>query len=126
MSRPKPAQPEVLRDLISRVDTLLKLGVVTKDFVINSLEASVITGLSEETIRRYARYRYIPCIQYPGRNMYPLKGICKLVEDRYREVTVVSTSEMKGYKGVKMGRPKKSDVKGFAGRKNKGPEGKGA
>jgi hypothetical protein len=126
MPRPKPAQPEVLKDLISRIDTLLKMGAITKDFVINSLEASIITGLSEETIRRYARYRHIPCIQYPGRNMYPLKEICKMVEDRYRKVTVVSTSEMKGYKSVKMGRPKKSSVKGFAGHKNKEPEGKGA
>jgi hypothetical protein len=58
--------------------------------------------------------------------MYPLKALCEMVDCHYREVTVVSTSEMNGYKGVKMGRPKKSDVKGFAGRKNKEPEGKGA
>jgi hypothetical protein len=108
MPRPKPAQPEVLNDLITRTDTLLKMGVITKDFVINSLEAAYVTGLSEETIRRYARGKHIPCIQYAGRNMYPLKALCEFVARHYREVTVVSTSEMNGYKGVKMGRPKKS------------------
>jgi hypothetical protein len=98
----------VLKDLISRTDTLLKMGVVSKDCVINSLEAACITGLSEETIRRYGRGKHIPVIQYPGRNMYPLKEICEFVDRHYREVTVVSTSEMNGYKGVKMGRPRKS------------------
>jgi hypothetical protein len=108
MSKPKPAQPEVLQDLTSRIDTLLKLGVITKDFVINSLEAAYVTGLSEETIRRYARCRHIPCIHYVGRNMYPLKALCEFVAQHYREVTVVSTSEMNNYRGVKTGRPKKS------------------
>jgi hypothetical protein len=108
MPRPKPAQPEVLKELTARIDALLNLGVITKDFVINSLEASYVTGLSEETIRRYARGRHIPCIQYAGRNMYPLKALCEFVTKHYREVTAVSTSEMNGYKGVKMGRPKKS------------------
>jgi hypothetical protein len=108
MPRPKPAQPEVLKDLTSRGDTLLNLGVITKDFVVNSLEAAYITGLSEETIRRYARFHHIPCIQYPGRNMYPLKELCDFVNKHYRAVTVVNTTDMNGYKGVKTGRPRKS------------------
>jgi hypothetical protein len=126
MPRPKPAQPEVLKDLISRIDTLLNLGVISKDFVVNSREAAFITGFSEITIRRYAQCGHIPCIKYPGRNMYPLKALCEMVDSHYREVTVVSTSEMKGYQGVKMGRPKKSSVKGFAAHKNREPEGRGA
>jgi hypothetical protein len=60
MPRPKPAQPEVLKDLISRIDTLLSLGIVSKDFVINSRGAAFITGLSEITIRRYAQCGHIP------------------------------------------------------------------
>jgi hypothetical protein len=108
MPRPKPLQPADLKTLTAKIDTLLKIGVVTKDFNINSEEASLVTGLSVETIRRYARSKHIPCIQYAGRNLYPLKALCEFVDRHYREATVVSTSEMNGYKGVKMGRPKKS------------------
>jgi hypothetical protein len=108
MPKPKPLQPADLKTLIGKVDTLIVLGVVSKDFNVNSAEAALITGLSEETIRRYGRYRHIPIIQYAGRNLYPLKALCEFVDRQYRAVTLVSTSEMNGYKGVRMGRPKKS------------------
>jgi hypothetical protein len=94
MPRPKPAQPELLKGLIARIDTLLNLGVITKDFAINSLEAAYVTGLSVETVRRYARSRHIPCIQYAGRNLYPLKALCEFVDRHYREATVISTSDL--------------------------------
>jgi len=108
--RQKPAQPDVIRDLKIRVDMLLKNGMITKDFVINSIEAAAVTGLSEETLRRYARFNHISRFAYPGKNMYPLKELCLWVEQHYQPATV-STSEMNGYKGVKMGRPRKR--KGF-------------
>jgi predicted DNA-binding transcriptional regulator AlpA len=97
MTRAKPAQPEVIRGIVSRIDKLLKLGVVTKDFVVNSEEASAITGLSEETVRRYARCHHFPHFAYPGRNMYPLKEICKWVESKYQPV-LKNASEINGYK----------------------------
>jgi hypothetical protein len=107
MSKPKPAQPEIIKALMGRVDMLLKLGVITKDFVINSEEAAALTGLSVETLRRYARFEHISCIAYPGRNLYPLKELCEFVEKHYRKATIANTSQMNGYTGVKMGRPKK-------------------
>jgi hypothetical protein len=107
MAKPKPAQPEVIKALMDRTDVLLKLGSITKDFVINSEEAAVLTGLSVETLRRYARYRHISCIAYPGRNLYPLKELCKYVEEHYRKATIANTSEMNVHTGAKMGRPKK-------------------
>ncbi|GHV93344.1 hypothetical protein AGMMS50268_38470 [Spirochaetia bacterium] len=106
MPKSKPLQPADLKTLIGKVDTLLNLGIVTKDFVVNSEEAALITGLSPETIRRYGRFHHLPVIQYAGRNMYPLKALCEFVDRHYHSVTIVNTSEMNGYKGVKMGRPK--------------------
>jgi hypothetical protein len=107
MSKPRPAHPDILKSLIARVDLLLKNGMVTKDFIISSEEASAVTGRSVETLRRYARYHHIPCIAYPGKNMYPLKEICEWVLKHYREATV-TTSEMNGYRSVKRGRPRKA------------------
>jgi hypothetical protein len=106
MSRPKPVPPDVIKDLKNRVDLLFKNGMVTKDFVISSEEASAISGRSVETLRRYARYHHIPCIAYPGKNMYPLKGICEWVLKHYREATI-TTSDINGYRSVKRGRPPK-------------------
>jgi hypothetical protein len=102
----KPAQPDIIRELKARIDLLLKNGMITKDFVVNTEEASVITGLSVETLRRYARFHHISCFVYPGKNLYPLKELCQWVEKHYQPATV-STSEMNNYQGVKMGRPHK-------------------
>jgi hypothetical protein len=104
--RQKPAQPDVIRELKARVDLLLKNGLVTKDFVINTEEASAITGLSAETLRRYAQCNHISHFKYPGKNMYPLKELCVWVEQHYQKATV-TTSEMNNYKGAKIGRPRK-------------------
>ena len=106
----KPADPEIIKDLKNRVDTLLKNGMITRDFLINSEEASALTGRSVETLRRYARFNHIPCYAYPGSNMYPLKELCLWVESFYKPATT-STSEMNDYKGVKKGRPRKKKEK---------------
>jgi hypothetical protein len=78
MAKPKPAQPEVIRGIVDRINRLLAIGVITKDFVVNSEEASAITGLSVETLRRYARFSHIACIGYAGRNLYPSKNSASL------------------------------------------------
>ena len=104
--RQKPASPDIIRDLKNRIDLLLKNGLVTKDFVVNTEEASAVTGLTGGTLCRYARCHHIPHFSYPGKNMYPLRDLCLWVEKHYQPATV-STSEMNGYKSVKMGRPPK-------------------
>jgi hypothetical protein len=104
--RQKPAQPDVIRELKSRVDLLLKNGLVTKDFIVSTEEASAVTGLSEKTLSRYAQHNHISHYKYPGKNMYPLKELCLWVENHYQKATV-STSEMNNYQGAKIGRPRK-------------------
>ncbi|MDR0474214.1 MAG: hypothetical protein LBH43_11150 [Treponema sp.] len=106
----KPAQPDIIRELKARIDLLLKNGMITKDFLVNSEEASAITGLSVETLRRYARFNHIDHYSYPGKNLYPCLSLCLWVEKHYQAATV-STSEMNNYQGVKMGRRKKKGVK---------------
>ena len=105
MNRPRPASPDVINDLKARMNILIKLGPVTKDFIISSEEASALTGLSVETVRRYGRYSHFSTFRYPGRNFYSLKDICEWVEARYAKATVQNTADMNT--GAKMGRPKK-------------------
>jgi hypothetical protein len=104
--RKKQADPDVIRGLEARLDLLLKNGMVTKDHVINTEEASAITGLSPNTLCKYAQCNHIGHYKYPGKNMYPLKELCLWVEQHYVKATV-TTSEMNGYHSVKMGRPRK-------------------
>jgi hypothetical protein len=118
LPRQKPASPDVINDLKNRVDQLLKKGIITKDFIVSTEEASVITGLSAETLRHYAQQNHIAHFKFPGKNFYPLKALCDWVEQHYQEATV-STSEMNRYKSVKTGRPKKKKG-GFAAKPKTG------
>jgi hypothetical protein len=107
MSRPKPVTADVIQGIIRRIDTLLKNGVITKDFIINTEEAAVITGLSLETVRQYGKTGYFPAFKYPGKNLYPCKEICQWVLNHYSGKTLNDTTQINGYKpgAVKRGRP---------------------
>ena len=109
MSRPKPVATDVINVLIKRIDALLKIGIVTKDFVINTDEVAMITGLSPETVRQYAKTGYIPAFKYPGKNLYPCKEICQWVLSHYHAKLLDDTTEINGYKpgAVRRGRPRK-------------------
>jgi hypothetical protein len=109
MSRPKPLPTDVLNNLIARTNVLLKNGIITKDFIINTEEAAIITGLSPETVRQYAKTGYLPAFKYPGKNLYPLAEICQWVLCHYSAKTLDDTREINGYKpgAVKRGRPRK-------------------
>jgi hypothetical protein len=114
MTRAKPTAPEVIQGIINRIDLLLKNGVVTKDFVINTEEAAVITGLSPETIRQYGKMEHFPAFKYPGKNLYPCKEICEWVLRHYHGVKLETTAQINGYKpgAVKRGRPCKGERHG--------------
>jgi predicted DNA-binding transcriptional regulator AlpA len=109
MSRPKPVATDVIQGIINRIDTLLKNGVITKDFIINTEEVAIITGLSRETVRQYGKTGYFPAFKYPGKNLYPCNEICQWVLNHYSEKTLVNTTKINGYKpvGAKRGRPRK-------------------
>jgi hypothetical protein len=109
MSRPKPAQPDVIKGIIDRIDLLLKNGIVQKDFVITTEEAAAITGLSPETIRQYGKMEHFPAFKYPGKNLYPGKEIAEWVLKHYHGVKLETTAQINGYKpgAVKRGRPRK-------------------
>jgi len=109
VNRPKPVTADVINGIINRIDTLLKNGVVTKDFVINTDEAAIITGLSPETVRQYGKTGYFPSFKYPGKNLYPCKEVCQWVLSRYSGKTLEDTTTINGSKkpSVKRGRPRK-------------------
>jgi hypothetical protein len=113
MNRPKPIAADVIQGIIRRVDALLKNGVITKDFIINTEEAAIITGLSPETVRQYGKTGYFPTFKYPGKNLYPCKEICLWVLGHYSEKKLDDTTTINGYKPsmenkVKRGRPRKN------------------
>jgi len=114
MSRPKPTAADVIRGIIMRIDTLLKIGVITKDFIINTDEAAIITGLSPETVRQYGKTGHFPSFKYPGKNLYPCKEICQWVLSHYSAKKLDDTTTINGYKPVienkvKRGRPRKGE-----------------
>lgn len=111
MNRPKPAAPELIQGIIDRIDLLLRNGIITKDFVINTEEAAAITGLSPETIRQYGKMEHFPTFKYPGKNLYPAKEIANWVLDHYHGVKLKTTAQINGYKpgAVKRGRPRKGE-----------------
>ena len=109
MSRPKPLPTDVINNLIARTNVLLKNGIVKKDFVINTEEAAIITGLAPGTVRQYGKTGYFPAYKYPGKNLYPLVELCQWVLSRYSAKTLDDTKEINGYNpgAVKRGRPRK-------------------
>jgi hypothetical protein len=56
MSRPKPASPDCIQDIKNRIELLLKVGPITRDLLINTAEAAMITGLSKETYAVMGRW----------------------------------------------------------------------
>ena len=109
MSRPKPLPPDILRTLIQKADLLLKNGLVSKDFVINTEEAAVISGLSPETVRQYGKTGHFPVIAYPGKNLYPLRWLCQWVLDHYRDAILPDTTQINGYKPTGRKRRKRNN-----------------
>jgi len=109
MSRPKPVAADVIRLIIDRIDTLLKNGVISKDFIINTEEAAIITGLSPGTVRQYGRTGFFPSFQYPGKNLYPCKELCQWVLSKYKAKTLENTTTINGSRSpyVRRGRPRK-------------------
>ena len=114
MNRNKPLPADVIRGISAKIEVLLKNGIIAKDFVINTTEASIITGLSPETIRQYGKTGYISTIHYPGKNLYPCKEICAFVLSRYQERTLPDTTQINGSRlktsAAKRGRPLKKAV----------------
>ena len=110
MSRPRPPSPDCIKDIKDRIELLLKCGPITKDLMINSEEASAITGLSQETIRKYGTLGYFSTIKYPHRNLYPASELCEYVLKRYHKAKdFTSTTELSN--SVRRGRPRKQGVK---------------
>jgi hypothetical protein len=111
MSRPKPPSLDCIQDIKKRIDTLLEMGTIKKDLPVSTAEAQAITGLSMETLRRYASLGHISAFKFPGRNLYPCRELCEWVENHYRPVVVPKTSDLNGYVpgggGAKRGRPRK-------------------
>jgi hypothetical protein len=112
MSRPKPPSLDCIQDIKNRLDKLLKMGTIKKDFPISTAEAQAITGLSMETLRRYASMGYVSVFKFPGRNLYPLHELCTWVEKHYQKAVITKTSDLNGYVpgsgGAKRGRPRKA------------------
>jgi hypothetical protein len=111
MSRPKPPSLDCIQDIRNRIDKLLEMGTIKKDLPISTAEAQAITGLSMETLRRYASLGHISAFKFPGRNLYPLHELCDWVERHYRGAVIAKTSDLNGYVpgggGAKRGRPKR-------------------
>ena len=100
MSRPRPPSQDCIKDIIGRLDLLKKVGV--KDLPVNTEEASAITGLSQETLRRYGTLDKISTFKYPHRNLYPLRELCEWALKHYHR----ANSRPK----VRPGRPAKKGV----------------
>jgi hypothetical protein len=104
MSRPKPASPDCIQDIKNRIELLLKVGPITRDLLINTAEAAMITGLSKETLCRYGTLGIVPTVRYPHRNLYPAMELCGWVESHYHGITM-STTTLLNHK--RQGRPRK-------------------
>jgi len=102
MSRPRPPSLDCIKDIKDRVELLQKIGI-KKDVLVNTEEASAITGLSKETMRRYGTLGYISTVRYPNRNLYLLSELCEYVERHYHKATGITTSQMNNYR--RRGRP---------------------
>ena len=108
MSRSKPLSSDILKNLIAKIDILLKNGMISKDFVINTEEAALVSGLSPETVRQYGKTGHFPTIKYPGKNLYPLSWICQWVNSHYQDVVLEDTTKINGYRprGSKRKKPR--------------------
>lgn len=111
MSRPKPPSLDDIQDIKDRLELLLKMGTIKKDLPVSTAQAQAITGLSMETLRRYASMGHISAFKFPGRNLYPLHELCDWVEKHYRGAVIPRASDLNGHVpgggGVKRGRPQK-------------------